>query len=82
MIHYLMASVVSKIKLEPAIVVSLIAAIAAAVAAEDVTNWESLAAIVVGAIIRQFVTPTPKAKIEAQDAFFEGLSAGINNGPV
>lgn len=75
-----MASLVNVVKFNPAVVAGLISAAGIAVAEGNVASWKSLAAILVGVVVRQFVTPTIRATANEAEAaavaYAEGLSAG------
>jgi hypothetical protein len=76
----MISTLLSKVKFNPVLVAAVLVAVGAAVEAGEVTNWESLGAIVLGVVVRQFVTPVKRAEASAESAFYDGLQAGRENG--
>jgi hypothetical protein len=68
-----------RIKNEPALVISLLAATVQGLQAEDVIRWETIATVIAGVLIRQFVTPTERAEDQAEQSFRLGTIAGREN---
>ncbi len=65
-----------RLKNEPALVLSFLAAILQALEAEDVVTWNTVLTVVVGVAIRQLVTPTPQADADADAALDSGYVRG------
>lgn len=80
----MLSKIVSSIKLNPVLVAAVLVAVGQGVAAGDVTTWESLATIVVGVIVRRFVTPEVKAAQRESTAYTLGRLDELypkNDGP-
>ena len=72
-----MASVLARIKRNPAVVVAFLAAVVQALEAQDVLTWNTVATIVAGIVIRQFVTPSHEVGLEIDAAFRRGVVTGL-----
>lgn len=74
-----MDTIIDRLKSEPAVVLAFLAAVIQGLQAEDVVSWQTISTVVVGVLIRQFVTPAAKVDEKVEQAHVEGyvLGAGL-----
>ena len=67
-----MASVLDCLKRNPVLVGAFLVAAGQAVSDEDPTTWEGLVIVLVGVVVRMFVSPTAEVKDKLENAYNVG----------
>ncbi len=65
-----------RLKTEPALLLSLLAAVVQALEAEDALTWNTVLTVVVGVLIRQLVTPASVVEERVESAAVGGYLLG------
>lgn len=72
-----MASVLDRIRHNPALVLAFVAACVQALEAQDVLTWNTVVTVVLGVLIRQFVTPAHEVEDQVAQAYVAGQTDSV-----